>query len=335
MFTLSPPEETGAIGVFYLKRFWSRSMARMPLSPDDWERQKLLVDGLGIGQEQIARYLATSRTFEELEQWVLELNGGALDAARMRRLNAALLGQPYDEETNRWLTAIDQSPAVLDAEQIDHWTEHGYVVLHHAISSEAAAAAAAVVYDYVGAQKDDPQTWYSRRNMQGIMVQIFQHPALQPARESAVIHKAFAQLWGSSDLFPTTDRCGFNPPEHDRYRFPGPHLHWDADLTRPLKPDFQGILYLEDVEPEQGAFTCVPGFHREIGEWLTRIPPNTRFENHIPRERAIPIAGRAGDLVIWHHALPHGSSPNRARKPRVVQYIKMFPPPVKSPGDHH
>jgi ectoine hydroxylase-related dioxygenase (phytanoyl-CoA dioxygenase family) len=40
---------------------------------------------------------------------------------------------------------------------------------------------------------------------------------------------------------------------------------------------------------------------------------------------AVPIAGRAGDLVIWHHALPHGSSPNRAERPRIVQYLKMHP----------
>ncbi len=33
----------------------------------------------------------------------------------------------------------------------------------------------------------------------------------------------------------------------------------------------------------------------------------------------------AGDLVIWHQALPHGASPNRANRPRVVQYINMFP----------
>ena len=38
-----------------------------------------------------------------------------------------------------------------------------------------------------------------------------------------------------------------------------------------------------------------------------------------------PIAGDAGDLVLWHHALPHGSSPNRGTKPRVVQYITLRP----------
>jgi ectoine hydroxylase-related dioxygenase (phytanoyl-CoA dioxygenase family) len=37
------------------------------------------------------------------------------------------------------------------------------------------------------------------------------------------------------------------------------------------------------------------------------------------------IGGRAGDLVIWHQALPHGASPNRGTRPRLVQYVNMFP----------
>jgi ectoine hydroxylase-related dioxygenase (phytanoyl-CoA dioxygenase family) len=40
---------------------------------------------------------------------------------------------------------------------------------------------------------------------------------------------------------------------------------------------------------------------------------------------SVRIAGRAGDLVIWHQSLPHGSSPNGSRRPRVVQYINMRP----------
>jgi ectoine hydroxylase-related dioxygenase (phytanoyl-CoA dioxygenase family) len=38
-----------------------------------------------------------------------------------------------------------------------------------------------------------------------------------------------------------------------------------------------------------------------------------------------PIAGKAGDLIIWHQALPHGSSPNSAARPRVAQYLSMRP----------
>jgi len=28
---------------------------------------------------------------------------------------------------------------------------------------------------------------------------------------------------------------------------------------------------------------------------------------------------------LWHQSLPHGSSPNRAARPRVAQYVTMKP----------
>ena len=37
------------------------------------------------------------------------------------------------------------------------------------------------------------------------------------------------------------------------------------------------------------------------------------------------IAAKAGDLIIWHQALPHGASRNLHHLPRMVQYINMYP----------
>ncbi len=73
----------------------------------------------------------------------------------------------------------------------------------------------------------------------------------------------------------TTDRAGFNVPEREGWRFPGPDLHWDTSLKPPIG------------------------------------------------------GGRAGNLVIWRQALPHGSRPNRGTRPRMVQYIAMFPTEVE------
>jgi ectoine hydroxylase-related dioxygenase (phytanoyl-CoA dioxygenase family) len=133
-------------------------------------------------------------------------------------------------------------------------------------------------------------------------------------------------VWGTADLWVTTDRVGFSVPERDGWRFPGPDLHWDTSLVMPIPFRAQGILYLTDTPPEQGAFTCVPGFHRRIGEWLASLPPGVdprRQDLHALGSR--PIGGRAGDLIIWNDALPHGSRPNRGNAPRIVQYIKMYP----------
>jgi ectoine hydroxylase-related dioxygenase (phytanoyl-CoA dioxygenase family) len=181
----------------------------------------------------------------------------------------------------------------------------------------------------LGAVADDPQSWYARRP-NGIMVQYFQHPAFTAVRNSRRLHKAFAQLWGPTDLRVSTDRVGFNVPERPDRRFPGPDLHWDASIATPVPFGVGGILYLTETEAEQGAFTCVPGFHKRIAAWLAALPagadPRTQ-DLHALGSR--PIPGRAGDLIIWHDALPHGSRPNRAERPRIVQCVTMYPAGVE------
>jgi Phytanoyl-CoA dioxygenase (PhyH) len=218
---------------------------------------------------------------------------------------------------------------VLSAADLAFWDEHGYVVLHDAVPAATREAAAQALWQHIGASADDPETWY-RRTDHGIMVQYFQHPAFAEIRRAPRIHKAFAQLWGTADLWATTDRVGFNPPEREGFKFPGPHLHWDVSVKTPIPFGTAGILYLADTPPEQGAFTLVPGFQRWGEDWLNRLPPGAH-----PREQNLYdlgprlIGGRAGDLIIWHQALPHGASPNRGTRPRLVQYVNMFPTRVE------
>jgi ectoine hydroxylase-related dioxygenase (phytanoyl-CoA dioxygenase family) len=96
-------------------------------------------------------------------------------------------------------------------------------------------------------------------------------------------------------------------------------------LAKPHHFGTQGLLYLCDTPADQGAFSCVPGFHNELETWLAQLPAGTDPRQVDLEHRSIPVAGNAGDLVIWHQALPHGSSPNRGSYPRIVQYMNMFP----------
>jgi len=249
---------------------------------------------------------------------------GEVPALQVARINAAIAGEAYPPQVDAALARIDAQAPVLSADDLAFWHEHGYVILHDAVPAETRAAALDAVLDRLGARLDDPESWYGRNR--SIMVQYFQHPAFDANRRSPRIHKAFAQLWGTADLWMTVDRVGFNPPERAGWRFPGPDLHWDTSLAQPMPLDMAGILYLVDTAPEQGAFTCVPGFHRRIGDWLKGLPAGAdpRKEN-LHALGSKPIAARAGDLVIWNHALPHGSRANRGHMPRIVQYIAMYP----------
>jgi hypothetical protein len=327
---LAAATDTGALGVFWLRRLWSRVLAArqgrfVPANARERRLDFLVIHALGVGLEQTTTYLGREApTFDEFERWIVATSGGVAPE-RIARINAAVTGAEPPPQTARWLATVDASAPVLSAADLSFWNEHGYVVLHDAVLRETREAAAQALWDHLGADPHDPDTWYVG-NDHGIMVQYFQHPAFEAVRRSPRIHKAFAQLWGTADLWVTTDRVGFNPPEREGFMFPGPRLHWDVSVKTPIPLGTGGILYLTDTPPEQGAFTVVPSFQRWGESWLKDLPPGAD-----PRRQDLyalgprPIGGCAGDLVIWHQALPHGASPNRGARPRMVQYVNMFP----------
>ena len=95
------------------------------------------------------------------------------------------------------------------------------------------------------------------------------------------------------------DQGGLNPPERDDWKFPGPHVHWDASIAPPHCFGVQGILYLTDTPADQGAFSCIPGFHRTLDQWLNGLPPSEDPRQAILRHPGLqPIAGKAGDLEV-------------------------------------
>ena len=327
---LAPATETGALGIYQLKRLWSRAIAgrqgrHWPSSVHDRHLDHLVIHACGIGLEQTLDHLGREApSFEEFERWIVATTGGVAPE-RIARINAAVTGRPPPLASARLIAAVEASAPVLSAADFAFWDEHGYVVLHDAVPPVVGEEAAQALWRHLGADPDDPETWYRQRD-HGIMVQYFQHPTFDAARRSPRIHKAFAQLWGTADLWNTTDRVGFNPPEREGFRFPGPHLHWDVSVKTPIPFATGGILYLTDTPPEQGAFTLVPGFQRWGEDWLKALPAGAdprRQDLYALSPRA--IGGKAGDLIIWHQALPHGASPNRGTKPRLVLYINMFP----------
>ena len=321
--------DSGALGVSQVKRLWARALAArrgaQSFDPGDTQRDQFVIHALGLGLEQTMQYLMQGAPeFAEFEGWIVA-TAGEPDPAQVRRINAALAGEPVPGPTQDWLLAVESAEPVLSADDLAHWDAHGYVIVRNAVPEAARSAAEQAIWTHLGARVDDADSWYVP-NDHGIMVQYFQHPAFTANRQSSRIHKAFAQLWRTADLWPSTDRVGFNVPERPGWMFRGPHLHWDVSLKQPIPFGTQGILYLTDTPGEQGAFTCVPGFQRRVGAWLAGLPPGADArQEDLHALGSKPIAGQAGDLVIWHHALPHGSRPNRGLRPRIVQYINLRP----------
>ena len=320
----SSQEVSPLIGACHLKRLWVKIQWRIKNadSPgefqDEWATDVAVLDMLGVGLEESMIMAARCvERFDEFEQWVLMKNGGVIPKKRVDSVN-----RMFKREKS---SVLIEEPILTDAD-LQFWDENGYVILRQAVSEEDCRLAEAAVCNHLKMDANDPKTWYENHSdRQGIMVQLFQHEALERNRFSEKIRKAYVQLWASDQLVVSNDRVSFNPPETDRWKFPGPNLHWDVSLASPIPFGVQGLLYLTDTTADQGAFQLVPGFHHKIEHWLKHLPDGV-----LPRTfdlaslGAKPIAGNAGDFIIWHQALPHGSGKNTATRPRIVQYINWL-----------
>lgn len=216
----------------------------------------------------------------------------------------------------------------MSKSKIEAFLKNGYTIIRNVISKEDCQKTIVAIEDFLSVDFCDNTSWYSDHPAKhGVMIEFFKHDQLEQNRFSKKLWVANEALLGTSSLWVSTDRVGLNPPETEFWKFPGPNLHLDASPTVPFPFGLQGILYLTDTEPNQGTLTVVPGFHKTVNSWLAQFP-----ENQIPlidvfdEFESKPIAAEGGDMIIWHRGLPHGSSPNRNTKPRIVQYINMYPP---------
>jgi len=319
--------ETGKLPVMHLKRYWHKSVLKRhnEIKPDaftdEWTLDITLLNALGLGLEPTIQYLYLENpSFDKFEDWILQV-AGEPEPEKIARFNQLFTND------NKVDTSITQSDNVLSSEDWDFWHQNGYVIIRNAVTRECCDEAIEALCDHIHIKRYDPATWYNNHPAkQGIMVQLFQHPVLEQNRKAFKIRKAFEELWNRTDIWVNTDRVGFNPPENQSHTFQGPRLHWDSSIMPPMPLGTQGILYLADTAENQGAFTLVPGFQNRIEDWLKSLPAGAD-----PRKQdlyalgAKPIAANAGDFIIWHHALPHGSSANTSSLPRFVQYINYEP----------
>ena len=331
---LPDSREKSALGVYHLSRFWHKVQLQKSLpstlvkehfarfADNEWQLDRILLDKLGVGLEPALEHVYHAANIAEFEHWIEINHGGTLDPVTIEHANFVVLACLENKKST-----LSSDPIFpLTNKQLLHWDEQGYLIIPGILSSQESAAARAAIWDYLQMHEGDAESWYKPAGeMKKIMVQLFAHPAFEVARKSPSIHAIFQQLWQRADLVMTTDRVGFNPPETPQWQFPGPSIHWDVELRAPIPFGTQALIYLTDVAEHQGAFCCVPGFHKKIDQWLAQQPDGVDLQKQNWAQWPVkPIAANAGDLIIWHHALPHGSSPNRADFPRMVQYINMY-----------
>jgi len=228
---------------------------------------------------------------------------------------------------------------VLSAADLEHFETQGYVTLAGAVPAEQVSAAADAIWQFLGMDPSKPDDWYRPPHSPDGLVEIYQHQALWNNRQAPRIYGAFCQLWKTKKLWVSLDRTSMKPPVNPKYpawEHP-PFLHWDVDLKEcPIKFGLQGVLCLSDSTTDHGGFHCIPGMHRDTIEW-SRAPLGDRDVNtppHLDGQKVQAIEAKAGDLIIWHRALPHGSGINRTDRPRLAQFILCAPAGFAVSGPH-
>jgi hypothetical protein len=220
---------------------------------------------------------------------------------------------------------------VLSQSDLAFWEDNGYVIVPKAVPQENLDAVIDLIHEFQGTSPDDPASWDrvpvgwggDAIRSKGGMLEVYQHQALWNNRQYPRVHAAFAEILGTEKLWVSIDRANFNVPDPDYQGF----IHWDWDSTeRPIPLRVQGVLSLSDTSDDQGGFQCVPGIHKNLDAWAStqpadRDPRKPDLSNLTVKQ----IETKAGDLIIWHVALAHGNGQNRSDRPRMAQYITMFP----------
>ncbi len=222
---------------------------------------------------------------------------------------------------------------MLNAEELNFFRENGYVIARKVVSQEMCNAVVDAIFWFLQMDKNSHSDWYREPLKPGGMIEMYQHQAMWNNRQSHRLYEAFCDLLGTEKLCVSIDRVNFKPPAsplHPTYDHKG-FIHWDVDTTHlPANPGLQGVLCLTDTTPDMGGFQCIPGFHKNLAQWIANQPadrnPRAPDLSRLPEGMQVtPIAAEAGDLIIWSTTLAHGNGHNVSDRPRFSQYISMFP----------
>ena len=223
---------------------------------------------------------------------------------------------------------------VLTEEDWKFWIHNGYVIIKNAVSKEQVKRTADFLWEFEEKDPNNSKTWYAppRAEMQMKeltntgMVEVYNHQTLWDNRQVPKVHDAFADIWGTGNLWCTIDRANLNFPLRPGFEYKA-FIHWDYDPdTQPQ--NVQGVLALADqMDEEMGGFQCIPELFRTYDTWkLTQ--PETRDHFKPDTTGFVPekIKMEAGDLLIFNSSEPHGIRANNSKdKVRIAQYISMMP----------
>ena len=259
---LADAAETGALGIFGLKRLWSQSLrARHGLMEAASAQQRhldyLIIHASGLGLEQTQEYLAREApSFEAFERWIVATTGG-IAPERVARSTPLSPARTYPD------TFCAGSPTSRQARRFFPPTisHSGTSAAMSCCTTRCRRRHARRRRGAVGSSRRPRRRSrvLVRRSDHGIMVQYFQHPAFEANRRC----RGCTRRSRNSGAPPTLDDHRprrFQCAGARGLQFPGPDLHWDCSVKTPIPFGTQGILYLTDTPPSRARSRLYPAF---------------------------------------------------------------------------
>jgi len=207
------------------------------------------------------------------------------------------------------------------------WDFNGYAKVENAAKPEDLQAVVDAIWNFTGKDPNNRDTWYQEPQRGAGMVNMSAHQAMWNNRQSPIIYEAFKHIWKQDNLWVTINRTNLNPPHGEHWEHAG-MIHWDIKPNvHPIDLRVQGVLYLKDTDTNMGGFQCVPSSHLKLFEWVATHPFDeiATVEDCMEGLEVTPIAGKAGDYIMWQASLLHGNGKNSSDQPRFAQYICLTP----------
>lgn len=234
--------------------------------------------------------------------------------------------------------------ARLSEEQTEQFIRDGFVVARGLLAPDRVAATRDQLLAAMGIDPGDPPTWAGNALSADPAVIALTAPCRTEAVEAiaeqlvgpsfvrGLCHSPYLESQGVSPAIMPGYIPVLNFPIQGPRRFEPPRgYHIDGMHLTTLWPDKHFLVvfaYLTDVAEYGGATTVLPGSHRQVfAHWVRTGHPGNTHAPDLEYATPVPLAGRAGDVILMHYLTVHSGSANHSELIRVGLNTAVMPDP--------
>jgi ectoine hydroxylase-related dioxygenase (phytanoyl-CoA dioxygenase family) len=239
------------------------------------------------------------------------------------------------------VAAAEKAPSALSQEQIEQFWRDGYATIENAVTPVQLAALRRELAQWVEASRAETKpfgapTIDGRPRFDMGAEHTAERPALRRVNNPSDISPAYRDVMENSAIVDmVSDLIGPDVKFHHckiNVKLPGSNTevgyHQDFPYTPHTNDDLvTALLMLDDMTPENGCLTVVPGSHRGP---LYSLFENDLFVGSIDAKATarlkageLQVTGKAGSVCLMHTRLVHGSDANRSTQNRGL-YICVY-----------